>query len=170
MSYTESFSRTIAVHYSGTVTVNYPASEHGGSTTASYSGTAYEQVDVDIHVDTAPFDASVANCNNHVNGLTASVGAMNTAQCIAIRKNADKVSKALIDGFFHTVRTDMGTQKAELEQVINARLLLLRQQTTSLKAIQDTMAEDYARTTARYQKIFNDLNRELSNRIHDDFS
>ena len=43
MSYTESFSRTIAVHYSGTVTVNYPASEHGGSTTASYSGTAYEQ-------------------------------------------------------------------------------------------------------------------------------
>ena len=167
MSYTESFSRTIAVHYSGTVTVNYPASEHGGSTTASYSGTAYEQVDVDIHVDTAPFDASVANCNNHVNGLTASVGAMNTAQCIAIRKNADKVSKALIDGFFHTVRTDMGTQKAELEQVINARLLLLRQQATSLKAIQDTMAEDYARTTARYQKIFNDLNRELSNRIHE---
>ena len=79
MSYTESFSRSIAVHYSGTVTVNYPASEHGGSTTASYSGTAYEQVDVDIHVDTAPFDASVANCNNHVNGLTASVGAMNTA-------------------------------------------------------------------------------------------
>lgn len=167
MSYTESFSRTIAVHYSGTVTVNYPASEHGGSTTASYSGTAYEQVDVDIHVDTAPFDASVANCNNHVNGLTASVGAMNTAQCIAIRKNADKVSKALIDGFFHTVRTDMGTQKAELEQVINARLLLLRQQATSLEAIQDTMAEDYARTTARYQKIFNDLNRELSNRIHE---
>lgn len=167
MSYTNRFHRTISVPYSGTVTVSYPASEHGGSKTVSYSGTAYEDVDVNIHVDTTPFDNSVAHCNNQVNGLTASVGAMNTAQCIAINKNAEKISKAIIDGFFHTVRTDMGTQKAELEQVINARLILLRQQAASLKAIQDSMTEDYARTTARYQKIFNDLNKELSNRIHE---
>lgn len=167
MSYNRRFTRRVAVPYSGSMTISYPASQHGGSKTVSYSGTAYEDVEVDIHVDTSPFDESVANCNDHVNGLTASVGAMNTAQCIAITENAEKVSKSIIDGFFHTVRTDLSTQKAELEQVIEARLLLLRQQAASLKEKQQTMADDYARTTARYQKIFSDLNNELSVRIHE---
>lgn len=166
MSYNRSFTRRIAVPYRGSMTVDYPASEHGGSKTVYYDGTTYEDVEVDIHIDTSPFDASVADCNNHVNDLTASVSAMNTAQCIAIAENAKKVSKSIIDGFFHSVRTDLSTQKAELEQVIEARLLLLRQQATSLKEKQQSMADDYARTTARYQKIFSDLNNELSVRIH----
>ena len=100
MSYNRRFTRRVAVPYSGSMTVNYPASEHAGSKTVYYNGTAYEDVEVDIHVDTSPFDASVAICNDHVNALTASVGAMNTAQCIAITENADKVSKSIIDGFF----------------------------------------------------------------------
>jgi hypothetical protein len=45
--------------------------------------------------------------------------------------------------------------------------MLLRQQAESLKKKQENMAEDYARTTARYQKTFEDLNKELSNRIHE---
>lgn len=167
MSYTQHFHKTIYVPYSGSETVSYPASQNGGSITVHYSGTVSEDVHLNIHVNTTPFDNSVANCNNHINGLTASVGAMNTAQCIAIANNAEKVSKALIKGFFHSVRTDLGTQKTELEQVINARLLLLRQQAASLAEIKNTMTENYARTTARYQKIFNDLNKELSNRIHE---
>ena len=56
MSYSRNYSTTIAVHYSGSV--SYPASEHGGS--VSYSGTAYETVNVEVRVDTDPFDASVA--------------------------------------------------------------------------------------------------------------
>lgn len=162
MSYNRSFSRTIAVHYSGSV--SYPASERGG--TVSYSGTAYEDVYVDIHVDTNDFDRSISNCNSTVNGLTASIGAMNAAQCKAINDNANKVSKAIIDGFFHTVRTDLETQKAELQQVIESRLILLRQQAASLREKKENMKEDYARTSARYQKIFSDINNELSVRIH----
>ena len=61
MSYNRRFTRRVAVPYSGSMTVNYPASEHGGSKTVYYDGTAYEDVEVDIHVDTSPFDASVAN-------------------------------------------------------------------------------------------------------------
>lgn len=167
MSYSRRFSRRVSCYYSGSKTVSYPASEHGGSITVNYSGTAYEDVDVDIHVNTSSFDNSVADCNNHVNGLTASVGAMNAAQCVSIEKNADKVSDTIIKGFFHTVRTDLSTQKAELEQIIGARLILLRQQAETLREKQKTMADDYARTTARYQKLFNDLNNELSIRIHE---
>lgn len=107
MSYSRRFSRTVSVHYSGTV--SYPASQTGGS--VSYSGTAHELVEVDVHVDTGAFDASVAHCNNSVSGLTASVGAMNAAQCLAIRQNADKISKSIIDGFFSTVRTTCAHRK-----------------------------------------------------------
>lgn len=125
-----------------------------------------EDVKVKIDIDTDPFDYSISNCNDQVNGLTASVSAMNAAQCLAISNNADKVSKTIVDGFFHTVRTDLETQKAELEQTIESRLILLKQQATSLQEKQKVMRDDYARTTARYQKIFDDLNNELSVRIH----
>lgn len=166
MSYSRRFRRRIEVPYHGSKTVTYPPSENGGSKTVYYEGTAYEDVEVDIHVNTTSFDASVVSCNNHVNGLTASVATMNTAQCVSIAENADKVSKTIIKGFFDTVRTDLSTQKMELQQAVEAKLILLRQQAASLKEKQKTMADDYARTTARYQKLFSDLNNELSVRIH----
>lgn len=162
MSYTRSFSRQITIHYSGSV--SYPASQNGG--TVSYSGTATEMVNVEIEVDTRDFDSSVATCNNSVNGLTASVGAMNAAQCLAISQNADKVSKTIIDGFFHTARTDLSTQRAELEQTVTARIGLLREQARQLHRKQEDMRDHYARTSTRYHKIFEDLNEELSNGIH----
>lgn len=167
MSYSRKFSKTIAVPYSGSKSYSYPASEHGGTVTIHYSGTAYEEVEVDIHVDTAPFESSVSNCNSNVNTLTASVGAMNLAQCAAIKENADKISQTIIDGFFHTVRTELSTQNVELEQAIEAKLILLNEQAKSLREKQKAMANDYARTTARYQKHFSDLNNELSARIHE---
>ncbi|MBO7160425.1 MAG: hypothetical protein J6V62_03185 [Paludibacteraceae bacterium] len=166
MSYTQNFRRRVAVPYSGSVSVSYPASQNGGTTTAYYSGTAYEDVDVEIYVDTVPFDDSVVGCNASVGGLTTSVAAMNAAQCASIRENAEKVSSTIINGFFQTVRTDLSAQKAELQQTVNARLILLNEQKKSLLALQKKMSEDYARTSARYLKIFNDLNDELSNRIH----
>ena len=162
MSYKRSFSEKVTIEYSGSV--HYPPSKDGG--TMPYSGTASEIVNVNIYVDTVPFDQSVANCNKSVNGLTASVGAMNAAQCLAISENADKVSKTLIDGFFHTVRTDLSTQRAELEQTVDARLMLLRQQTQMLQQKRQEMEDQYARTSARYQKMFEELNNELSARIH----
>lgn len=163
MSYSRQMSRQIAVHYSGSV--SYPASERGG--TVSYSGTAYETVVVNVEVDTNPFDASVGHCAHQVDGLTASVGAMNTAQCAVISDSASRISQSLINGFFHTVRTDLGTRKAELEQMLEARLVLLRQQAETLREKQRTMETDYQRTAARYLKLFEDLNKELENRIHE---
>ena len=186
MSYRKNFKRTIKTDYKGSIHVSYsPGDEKhspdinvtyvGEHTRETFNGTgkffirdyAEEDVDVQIDVDTTPFDESISDCNDDVNGLTASVGAMNAAQCVSIKENTDKISKTLIDGFFNTVRTDLSTQRAELEQAIEARLLLLRQQAASLKEKQQTMENDYARTTARYQKLFSDLNNELSVRIHE---
>lgn len=167
MSYRRQFTKTISVPYKGVKTYEYPASKTGGYVDLEYSGTVQETVVVDVNVDTTPFDSSVAGCNTQINDLTTSVAAMNTAQCMAISKNADKVSTTIIDGFFHAIRTDIGTQTLELVQTVEAKLLLLRQQAETLAGIKQKMMEDYERTTARYQKIFEDLNNELSVRIHE---
>lgn len=55
MSYRRSYHESISL--SGSVDVNYPASEHGGSTTAYWHHT--EPISIDITVDTLPFDRSV---------------------------------------------------------------------------------------------------------------
>lgn len=111
MSYSRSFTKTIAIHYSGTV--NYPASQNGGS--VSFSGTEYEDVTVNVHVDTAPFDASVDHCNTSVGVLTGAVVATEAAQTASIRKNALKVGNTIIEGFFKTVRSEISQQIMELK-------------------------------------------------------
>lgn len=167
--YTRSFSKEIEIPYSGTAyeTFSYPASQNGGTRQVHfhYSGVAKDSVNVNVHVDTSPFDASVQNCNSKVNTLTTSVGAMSAAQCKSIADNADAVSDSIINGFFQSVRTDLEAQRVELQQAIQARLLLLRQQGQALANIMSNMRKDYARIAGKYVKIFNDLNKELAVRI-----
>lgn len=162
MSYTRSFTRPVTVRYSGTVT--YPPSKTGG--VRSYSGTTVENVTVEVEVNTLPFDASVLHCTQQVTGLTASVVAMNAAQCMTIHDNTQKISKTIIDGFFHSVRTELSTQRAALEQTIAARLMLLRKQAELLREKRSTMERDYQRVSTRYMKIFDDLNDQLHRKIH----
>lgn len=102
MSYTRSFTKTIAVHYSGSV--SYPASQSGGTT--SYSGTAYETVTVNVNVDTDPFDASVAQCNTGVGMLTGSVVATEAAQVASIGEAAQKVGSTIVKGFQNRTERD----------------------------------------------------------------
>lgn len=100
MSYRRSYRERISVHYSGSV--SYPASQNGGS--VSYSGTEYEDVAVNIEVDTSPFDSSVAGCNTSVNLLTGAVVATEAAQIAAVDQNAKKVGSTIVEGFFKTIR------------------------------------------------------------------
>jgi len=163
MSYRRSFNKTIAVHYSGTV--NYPASQNGGST--SYSGTAYEDVTVNIDVDTIPFDAGVESCNSSINLLTGAVVATEAAQIASIDLNAKKVGSTIVEGFFKTIRSEISQQIMELSQRIDANLMHLRELAKSCTSKQKQMEVDYNRISSRYLKIFDDLNNELSNRIYE---
>ncbi len=162
MSYRRSFSERISIPYSGTV--NYPPSQNGG--TMSYSGYAEDVVNVEIDVDTNPLDHRVRECNSTINRLTASVGAMNAAQCAMIASKANQVSDAIIKGFFQSVSADLSAQRMELQQKTESRLILLRKQAETLVSKQKTMQVDYQRTSARYQKLFTELNKELALRIH----
>lgn len=161
MSYSRSFRKTIAVHYSGSV--SYPASEHGGTT--SYSGVEYEDVTITVHVDTDPFDSSVGECRNDVNALTTSVVATEAAQIASIRDNAQRVGQTIVSGFFNTVSYDIKNQIVELSTRIDASILHLREMAKRCKDKQRQMQEDYGRICSRYLNIFNNLDKELENRI-----
>ena len=55
MSYSRSYSRTIAVHYSDSFTDSEGHSHR-------VSGTVYEPVNITIHVDTSDFDGEISSC------------------------------------------------------------------------------------------------------------
>jgi hypothetical protein len=163
MSYTRTYHQRIAVHFSGSV--SYPASQNGGS--VSYSGTEYEDVTVNIDVDTSPFDASVNGCNKSVNFLTGAVVATEAAQIVSIDQNAKKVGTTVVEGFFKTIRSEISQQIVELSQKIDAHLMHLRELSKSCAGKQKQMETDYNRLSTRYLKIFEDMNNELSNRIYE---
>jgi len=165
MSYSRKYRERIAVPYSGSVRYSYPASEKGGSGTAHYSGTTYEDVNVNIEVDTIAFDNSVENCNTNVNLLTGAVVATEAAQIISIDKNAKKVGKTIVDGFFGYIRSEISQQIAELTQGIDSKLMHLRELSKAVVDKKRQMEGDFLRISSRYIKTFEDLNNELSNRI-----
>ncbi len=159
MSYTKRYRETV----SKTVTVSYPEAKGGGVK----SVTVDIPVEVNINVDTRPFDQSVENCGNNVNLLTAAVVATESAEIISKKENSIKIADAVIGGFYSYIRSEISQQIAELKQNIDAHLMHLKTLAQSCFAKKKQMEVDYNRITSRYVKIFEDLNNELSNRIHE---
>ncbi len=166
MSYTHTYRKTIRIPYSGSVSYTYGPSQSGGSGTVHYSGTAEEEVEVDIEVDTVPFDSEVADCNRHVDVLTGAVVATETAQVASIRQKAKQVGETIVSGFFSTVRFEIATQIKELRSRVDALLLDIREKQRKLLELKSQMENDYHRVSEQYGKIFGELNRELDNRVH----
>ncbi len=165
MSYTRKYHETITVRGSKTVTVHYPKSESGGSKSVTVDYVENVPIDVNIYVDTKPFDDSVENCNTNVNLLTGAVVATEAAQIASIDKNAQKVGKTIVDGFFGYIRSEISQQIAELTQGIESQLMHLRELSKAVVDKKRQMEGDFMRISSRYIKIFDDLNNELSNRI-----
>jgi len=165
MSYTRSYSETIYKVVSKNVHYNYPASENGGSDSVYVEIEAEVPVDINIHVDTSPFDRSVEHCGNNVNLLTGAVVATEVAEIASIKKNSKKVANTIIDGFFGYIRSEISQQISELTQNIGAQLMHLKELMQSCRSKKIQMEGDYHRISGRYVKIFEDLNMELSNRI-----
>lgn len=161
MSYTKRYNTQIAVNYSGSV--SYPPSQNGGST--YYSGTAYENVTIDITVDTDDFDREVNQCGHTVNSLTSSIVATKAAHINSIQQNAKRIGSTIVKGFFDTVRSEVSQQIMELSTKVDATLLHLKGLAEQCKKKHEQMQTDYGRLLSRYSKVFNDLNNELENRI-----
>jgi hypothetical protein len=165
MSYSRSYKERISVPYSGSVSYRYPASDKGGTANVQYRGTTHEDIQVYIDVDTNPFDNSVEHCNTNVNLLTGAVVATEVAQITSINKNSKKVASTIVNGFFGYIRSEISQQISELSQNIDAQLIHLKELSDACVAKKKQMEGDFNRISSRYIKIFDDLNKELSNRI-----
>jgi hypothetical protein len=165
MSYSHSYSDTIEVSGSKTITISYPASQDGGSVCRTVYYTERVPVNVTICVDADLFDQSVGRCNSSIQRLTGTVGAAQSAQTDAIDKSAGKIAQATLAGFFKTVRFETGAQITELAQKTEAARTYLHELAKRLATKKEKMQSEYSRMAVRYGKIFDDLNRELSNRM-----
>lgn len=161
MSYTQRFSSSLNV--SGSVTVHYPASENGGSTTAHYQQTV--PVNINVTVNTDPFDKSISKANLNVDGLTASVAAMNAANCAAIAECSDKVADRIINGFYGLIQNDISTKKTETHTVIQTKSALLLEHSKAVTDKHTRMQNDLERERAKYGMVFSELDKELERRI-----
>ena len=161
MSYSRRYQQRIAIRYSGSVYA--PPSQSGRN--IPYSDVAYEDVTIDICVDTDAFDAGINHCNGSIVNLTGSVVATEAAQIASIRQNSRKIGSTIVKGFFDTVRSEVSQQIMELTSKIDSTLLHLNQLAGRCKEKQTQMQNDYGRLASRYLKIFDDLNHELENRI-----
>ncbi len=165
MSYTRSYRESITVSGSESKTVSYPPSQNGGSHTVTVYYEQVVPVDVNIHVDTIPYDRSVKDCNQNVHLLTGAVTAFQTAEIAAKVVNSKKVADTVINGFFGYIRSEISQQISELSQAVDSHLMHMRELAQACMAKKNQLEGDYHRISGRYSKIFEDLNRELTNRI-----
>ena len=161
MSYTRSYSGSVTV--TGDVTVNYPASQYGGTKTVPYSQTV--PLNFNVTVETTPFDQSIDSAANQVNGLTAAVAAMNTSNCAAITANANRISDSIIDGFYGLIQNDITTKKAEYSTQIQTKSALLLSHCEAVRDKHDRMLNDVERERAKFGMVFSELDKELERRV-----
>lgn len=161
MSYTVNSSKIISV--AGSVRASYPASEYGGTLDVSYSEDVL--VNLNITVQTDPFDESVNNANNSIDGLTSSVVAMNAANCAAIASNSKKISSKIIDGFYNLIQSDITSKMSEASSIMKSKHALMLKNSDDVKNKYERMQSDFLREQAKYSQVFADLDSELERRI-----
>lgn len=147
----------------GDTSRHYSIGLSGGSSTATFEDS--EHIAIDVHVDTDEYDRQAERCGQNVNLLTGSVVATEAAQVANIDDNSKKIASTIITGFFDNVKSSLSTISLEQRQILESRLALLRAQTEELLKKQKQMEHDYQRTSARYVKVFQDLNKELETRV-----
>lgn len=165
MSYSRSYSETVSKSYSRTVTIHYPASKSGGSSTETVSGTVEIPIDINIHVDTDNFDDRVEGCRESIIGLNAAVIATTAKEIEAKRRNSQKIGQTIVNGFFSYIRSELSQQTQELMARSESLLAALVEQKKDCNNKSVQMQNDYESISSRYEKLFRDLDHELSTRI-----
>lgn len=161
MSYSQTFNTTLTV--TGSVSVSYPKSDSGGSTSASYSHT--EQLEFVIEVDTDPVDLGVSRVHSSITELDAAVVAGANLQIREKREGAERVSTTVINEFNGYISGDIKQQMASLKSQIAARQALLHAEAEAAAAKQQQFLSDYRRIKERYSNLFQNLDKELERRV-----
>ena len=142
---------------SGRVNVTYPASEHGGSKSESWS----ETLKIVVDLDESSLKNSVKKCVVGVKGVGTAVAAASAAQVAAKTYSANLISNTLIKGFAHYTKDSFSQQMVELQNEAKALEPQLLTFTASLKDIHKRMESDFNLLKRRYSTFFDGLDEEL---------
>jgi hypothetical protein len=116
-------------------------------------------------VDTHPMADEISSVSHHVENTTSAVIAMKTAVVMAEEKAANFVCENVNKGFYSLIRSQISQKMSKLKSEIDSHLMQLVQQKKALLGLKDRMENDYNMISRRYIKLFNDLNRNLKQRI-----
>lgn len=152
---------------SKTITVEYIDHDYrvNGNDVSVYEVTRHKDIDINVHVDTTPFDASVDDCAGQVNGLTAAIVGFKTANVASKQRATQAIADRTTAGFMQLIEQNINMQTAGLDADMNALAGELMQQCKELDHKHQVMTSDYNRIKNRYTSLFDDLNKELKRRI-----
>lgn len=122
---------------------------------------------LNFNVDTQPMANELHSVSRHVTGTTTAVVAMQTAVIEAEKAAADQVCNDVNRGFYTLISSQLSQKIAKLQSEVDAHLMRLNQQTKQLTNIRSQMERDYMRTSHRYSRTFNSLNKELRQRVQE---
>lgn len=157
MSYTET----------KTIRVGYIDHELAGSGNNIYLREVprHKDICVNVNVNTTPFDNSVDRCGNHVGTLTGSIIGFKTANVASKVNNEKQIVNSVTTGFSSLIEQHLSLQNVGFEAKMHTLAGELMQQCKDLADKHKVMNNDYNQIKSQYVKLFEDITKDLNNRI-----
>ena len=161
MSYTEK--KTLPVEYTDH---EYRLVGSGNNVSVeTYEVTRIKHIDVNVKVNTTPFDNSVDRCGDHVETLTGSIIGFKTANVASKIDNEKQIVNSVTSGFSSMIEQNLALQNAGIEAEMHALAGELMQQCKELDYKHEVMNKDFNRIKSRYTSLFETITKEMNNRI-----
>ena len=158
MSYTQT--KTIRVNY-----IDHDYYIDGNGNVVSKEIERSKDVDINVQVNTDPFDNSAARCGNQIGVLASSITGFKAAEIAVKRENEQAIVGSVVGGFTALIDQNLSLQNAGVEADMHALAGELLQQCKELGYRHEVMNKDFNRIKARYTSLFETINKELNNRI-----
>lgn len=127
--------------------------------------TRYMDIDVNVNVNTDPFDYSVDQSVYSLGELTGAITGFKIANVAAKKANEQAVVGRVTSGFMNMIEMNINLQNAGMESDMRALGGELTQQCNDLNRKHEVMNNDFNRIKSRYISLFDTINNEFKNRI-----
>lgn len=131
----------------------------------TYEVSRTKYIEVNVKVNTTPFDNSVNRCGDHVGTLTGSIIGFKTANVASKVNNEKKIANSVTSGFSSLIEQNLALQNAGIEAEMHAIAGELMQQCKELDYKHEVMNKDFNRIKTRYTSLFETITKEMNNRI-----
>lgn len=137
-----------------------------GDKSASKTVVLEEPIDIYLEIDDSPYNSSVNDCGRHIESLRNSVAACNAAEVAHKIASTQQIGKHISRGFLGYITASLDMQNMEECSNLEAVIAELQSQSDELVNRKKVMIDDYDILTTRYSALFENLDKELAQRIH----